>query len=240
MVIPYPTIIWKFIAVLKYSCSSINVYLESTGAYFYKCDAFSSFVRWKAGSESFIIVNTTGETPVLDELQSVEPYASVYAPPCSWTYVHASDAGRSMLHATLTKEYHHLDHPFHGPIILKASSRIGAYLPLILCQAGDGNQFGGYWINTAQAEAHSQFEIVDDLFLAPGTHLDVMLVGGPEPWDKGVDFIEPVDILDKHARPNDGILVQKVSSSYGSLYQVLCQMLGTHVSLYNYYYYYYY
>ncbi|CBI34863.3 unnamed protein product, partial [Vitis vinifera] len=200
----------------------------SNGAYFYRCDAFSSFVRWKAGSESFIIVNATGETPVLDKLESVEPYASVYGPPCAWTYVYASSAGRAMLHATLTKEYQHHDHPFHGPIVLQASSRIGAYLPLVLRQAGDGNQFGGYWINTAQAEAHSQFENLDDLFLVPGTHLDVMLVGGPEWWDKSVDFNETVDILDEHARLKDGVLVHEVSSSYGSLYRVLCQILGTY------------
>lgn len=207
--------------------------MEFTGAYFYRCDAFSSFVRWKAGSESFIIVNATGETPVLDKLESVEPYASVYGPPCAWTYVYASSAGRAMLHATLTKEYQHHDHPFHGPIVLQASSRIGAYLPLVLRQAGDGNQFGGYWINTAQAEAHSQFENLDDLFLVPGTHLDVMLVGGPEWWDKSVDFNETVDILDEHARLKDGVLVHEVSSSYGSLYRVLCQILGTYVSLHN-------
>lgn len=149
--------------------------------------------------------------------------------------MHATDAGQSLLHATLTKEYQNLDHPFHGPIILKASSRIGAYLPLSLRQAGDGNQYGGYWMNTAQAEAHSQFENLDDLFLAPGTHLDVMLVGGPELWDKGGDFIKTVDILDEHSRPKKGVDVHEVSSSYQSLYRVLCQKLGTYVSFHNYY-----
>lgn len=205
--------------------------MEFTGAYFYKCDAFNSFVRWKVGSESFIIVNATGETLDLDKMENVKSYASINGPPCAWTYVYASGAGHAMLHATLTKEYQHLDHPFHGTIVLKASSRLGAYLPLILQQAGDGNQFGGYWINTTQAKAHSQLENLDDLFLVPGTHLDVILVGGPEQWDKGVEFIENVDILYEHASLKDGIRVHNVSTDDGRLYRVSCQTLGTYVSL---------
>ncbi|KAK9272744.1 hypothetical protein L1049_003121 [Liquidambar formosana] len=200
----------------------------SNGAYFCRCDAFSSLIRWKAGSESFIIVNATGEKSVLDKLENVELNASVYGPPCAWTYVYASASGRAMLHATLSKDYHHFDHLLHGPVVLKASSRIAAYPPLILRQAGDGNQFGGYWFDFARAEAPNQLENLDDLYLAPGTHLDVMLVGGPEPWDKNVGFPKTVEILDEeHAHIKHGVLVHQLSRSNGGLYRVLCQTLGT-------------
>lgn len=134
-----------------------------------------------------------------------------------------------MLHATFSKEYHHFDNSFSGPIVFKATSRIAAYRPLTLHQAGDGNQFGGYWVNTAGAEADNQLEDQDKLYLVPGTQLDVMLHGGPERWDKGVDFMETVEIFyEEHAHDN-GVQMHQISSSYGSLYRVSCRTLGTYV-----------
>ena len=207
--------------------------MSTAGAYFYKCDAFSSFIKWKAGSESFIIVNATGEKPVLDMLENVELHASLNGPPCSWTNIYASGPGRAMLRATLSKDYHLVDNSLHGPIVLKASSRIAAYPPLIICQSGDGSQFGGYWFDLAQAEAHNLLENLDKLYLVPGTHLDIMLLGGPEKWDKGVDFIETVDILDEgHGPIQNGVLVNQVSGNNRSVYRVSCQMLGNFVSFF--------
>ncbi|XP_059670096.1 nuclear pore complex protein GP210 isoform X2 [Cornus florida] len=190
----------------------------SNGAHFYRCDAFSSSIRWKVGSESFTIVNATGESFVLDNL---------YEPPCAWTYVYASHSGRTMLYASLSKEYQHVDHSFVGPIVLKASSRIAAYSPLIVHQASDGNQFGGYWFDMVQAEAHNQLVNLDDLNLVPGTQLDVMLRGGPERWDQGVDFIDTREILgEENTHLKDGVVVHQISTSYGSPYRILCQTLG--------------
>ncbi|KAA8548147.1 hypothetical protein F0562_004591 [Nyssa sinensis] len=191
----------------------------SNGAYFHRCDAFSSSIRWKAGSESFTIVNATVESFILDEL---------CGPPCSWTYVFASSAGRTILHATLSKDSQQLDHSSSGPIALKASLSIAAYSPLIVHQAGDGNQFGGYWFDLAQAESQNQLVNLDDLYLVPGTQLDVMLRGGPDRWDQGVDFIESVETLDEEHTPlNDGVLVHQISTSYGTPYRIFCQTLGT-------------
>uniref|UniRef100_A0A5B7BTW7 BIG2 domain-containing protein n=1 Tax=Davidia involucrata TaxID=16924 RepID=A0A5B7BTW7_DAVIN len=191
----------------------------SNGAYFYRCDAFSSSIRWKAGSESFAIVNATVESFVLDKL---------CGPPCAWTCVFASSAGHTILHATLSKDYQQLDHSLSGPIVLKASLRIAAYSPLIVHQAGDGNQFGGCWFNLTQAEAQNQLVNLDNLYLVPGTHLDVMLCGGPDRWDQGVDFIGTVESLDEeHTDLKDGVLVHQISTSYGTPYRILCQTLGT-------------
>ncbi|KAH7510680.1 hypothetical protein FEM48_ZijujUnG0099600 [Ziziphus jujuba var. spinosa] len=195
----------------------------SNGAYFYRCDAFSSFVKWKVGSESFIVVNATGKMPVLDMLGNAE----FHGPPCSWTYVYASRSDRAMLHATFSKEYGHFDSSFDGPILLKASSHIAAYPPLIVQQAGDGNQFGGYWFDMDQAEADNKVENLEKLYLVPGTYLDVLLLGGPQRWDKGVEFNEKVDIVeDEHAHIKDGFHVHQLSGGYRSLYRVLCQTPG--------------
>ncbi|XP_062106942.1 nuclear pore complex protein GP210 isoform X1 [Humulus lupulus] len=197
------------------------------GAYFYRCDAFNSFIKWKAGSEFFIVGNTTKETPPLDVLGNADLFTAFHGPPCSWKSIYASRAGRDLLHASFSKEYDHFDSSFHGPIVLKASSRIAAYPPLIIHQAGDGNQFGGYWFDLDQAEAGNKMESLDKLFLAPKTYLDVILVGGPEQWDKNINSIERVDILNKeYDRGDVGVHVHKLSGDYRSLYRVSCQVSG--------------
>ncbi|KAK8586935.1 hypothetical protein V6N12_021454 [Hibiscus sabdariffa] len=199
----------------------------SNGAYFSRCDAFHSFIKWKVGSESFIVTNGTGDTSVLEKKDNLELHVPVDGPPCSWTYIYASASGQAMLHATFSKEYYHFDPSSSGPNVLRATSRIASYRPLTLHQAGDGNQFGGYWVNTAGVEAGNQLEDQDKVYLVPGTQLDVILHGGPERWDEGVDFVETVEIFDeKHAHDN-GVLVHQISSSCGSLYRLLCQTLGT-------------
>ena len=221
-------IIWK---LLFFPANfPFEVDLPFAGAYFSRCDAFHSFIKWKAGSESFIVTNATGEAPVFEKQENLELHVPVDSPPCSWTYVYASASGQAMLHATFSKEYHHFDPSLSGPIVLKATSRIAAYRSLTLHQAGDGNHFGGYWLNTAGAEAANQLEDQDKVYLVPGTQLDVMLHGGPERWDKGVDFMETVEIFyEEHAHDN-GVHLHQISSSHGSLYRVLCQTLGNYVS----------
>ncbi|GAY46849.1 hypothetical protein CUMW_100160 [Citrus unshiu] len=198
------------------------------GAYFYRCDAFSSSVNWKAGSESFIVLNATKKQPFLDKLGTVEHDISLHGPPCSWAHLYASSSGRTMLHATLSKDYQHFDRSFDGPIVLKASSRIAAYPPLIVQQAGDGSGFGGYWFNLGQSETTTQMEALDKLYLVPRTHVDVLLVGGPEPWEEDVDFIETFEIFNgKHNHASDGVHIHVVSGSSKNLYGVFCQTLGT-------------
>ncbi|EXC20346.1 hypothetical protein L484_020567 [Morus notabilis] len=197
------------------------------GALFYRCDAFHSFIKWKAGSDAFAVVNTTKETPVVDVLSNAELLTGPHGPPCSWTSVYASHAARDMLHATFSKEYDHLDSSFHGPIVLKASSRIAAYPPLVIRQAGDGNQFGGYWFDLDRAEADNKVQNLDKLYLVPGTYLYLMLLGGPEQWDRGVDLIENVDIFgEKYAQAEVGVHVHQLSGGYRSVYRVSCQSPG--------------
>ncbi|TYI63709.1 hypothetical protein E1A91_D09G035200v1 [Gossypium mustelinum] len=200
----------------------------SNDAYFSRCDAFHSFIKWKAGSESFIVTNATGEAPVLEKEDNLELHVPVDGPPCSWTYIYASASGQAMLHATFSKEYHHIDPSLSGPIVLRATSRIASYMPLTLHQAGDGNRFGGYWVNTARIEATNQLEDRDKVYLVPGTQVDVILHGGPERWGKGVEFVQKVEIFDEEHAHDNGVDVHLISSSHGSLYRLLCQTLGTY------------
>ncbi|XP_008230475.1 PREDICTED: nuclear pore complex protein GP210-like [Prunus mume] len=139
----------------------------SNGAYFYRCDAFSSFIKWKAGSESFFIVNATGESPALDSLGNADFHASNYGPPFSWAYIYASASGRATLHATLSKEYHYFDSSSGGPIVLKASSLIVAYSPLSIRQGGDGKHFSGYFFDLALAETDKQLVKLGKIYLVP-------------------------------------------------------------------------
>lgn len=201
----------------------------SNGAYFYRCDAFRSFIKWKVGSGPFIIVNAKGEASDLDMLRNAEFHTSSYGSPCSWADLYASASGRATLHATLSKEYHNFESSFHGPIVLKASSLIAAYPPLNVRQAGDGNHYGGYFFDLALTESDNPLVKLDKMYLVPGTHLDVMLLGGPEQWKDGVEFVETVEIFNKeHGHIDDGASVQRLSETNKSLYRVSCEMLGTY------------
>lgn len=212
-------------------CLFAYVDLSFSDAYFYRCDAFSSLIKWKAGSESFVIVNENQEQSYLETLGNTQLLSSTDIFPCSWARLYASSPGQAMIHATLSKEYHQFDHSFHGPVVFKASLRVAAYLPLIICQADDGNQFGGYWFDLAQEEANKQLDNLEKLYLAPGSNLDVLLIGGPDPWDKHVDFLETVEVLnEENALVEDGVLVHRVSTSYRSLYGLFCQTMGSFVS----------
>ncbi|KAL2529004.1 Nuclear pore complex protein [Forsythia ovata] len=197
----------------------------SGGSYFYTCDAFRSSIRWKTESEYFTIVNATVEPFVYNKQDAL---SSSYGPPCARTLIYASNSGRTLLHATLTQEYQQFDHASSGSIVLKASSRIAAYLPLIVHQANDGNQFGGYSYDLSQAEAQNQLENLDYLYLTPGTHLDVMLQGGPERWHQGVEFIEVMEALDEHnSYVTDRVLMHLLLTSNSSAYRIQCQSLGS-------------
>ncbi|XP_057770260.1 nuclear pore complex protein GP210 [Salvia miltiorrhiza] len=200
----------------------------STGAYFHACDAFRSFIRWKTESDSFIIVNTTMEVFVTGIKEAVEPHSISYGPPCSWTNIYAASCGRTLLHATLTRDNQLPDHVGRESTVLKASSSIAAFLPLIVHQASDGNQFGGYWFDWVHAESQNQLNSLDYLYLVPGTHLDVLLRGGPERWGKDVEFVENVAVLaEQDGLVKDKIFIRQIPTNYGNPYRIGCDSLGT-------------
>ncbi|KAL8471258.1 hypothetical protein ACS0TY_028786 [Phlomoides rotata] len=198
----------------------------SNGAYFYACDAFRSAIRWTTESNSFIIVNSTAV--VSDKQEAIVSHSTFYGPPCAWTNIYASNSGRTILHATLTRENQFSDHTGRESIVSKVSSSIAAFLPLVVHQASDGNQFGGYWFDMAHSESQNQLSNLDYLYLAPGAHLDVMLRGGPERWGKDVEFIENVEVLaEQSAYVKDRVVAHHMSISNGNFYRVGCESLGT-------------
>ncbi|RYR07176.1 hypothetical protein Ahy_B05g074493 isoform E [Arachis hypogaea] len=197
----------------------------ANGAFFYRCNVFNSLIKWKAGSESFVIVNSTRDLSYLETATNTQFHSSADGFPCSWTHLYALNPGHAVIHAILSKEYNEYS---HGPVVLKASFRVAAYVPLIVQQASDGNKFGGYWLDLAQTKSNKQSHTLEELYLVPGTSLDILLVGGPEQWDKGVDFIETVNVIRQdNALVENGVLVHRLSGSYNSLYGVSCQTLGT-------------
>ncbi|KAL0351046.1 UNVERIFIED_CONTAM: Nuclear pore complex protein [Sesamum radiatum] len=172
-----------------------------------------SSIRWKTESESFLIVNSTADFFASEKQEAV--HSSSFGPPCAWTHIYASNTGRTVVHATLTRESQQYDHSSSGSIVLKASLSIAAYSPLIVHQASDGNQFGGYWFDLARRESQHQLNNLDNIYLAPGTHLDIMLQGGPERWGKDVEFIETVEVLDEQiSYVKDGIFIDQMSTNY--------------------------
>eukprot|EP00268_Persea_americana_P027648 TRINITY_DN2697_c0_g3_i2.p1 TRINITY_DN2697_c0_g3~~TRINITY_DN2697_c0_g3_i2.p1 ORF type:complete len:1086 (+),score=189.17 TRINITY_DN2697_c0_g3_i2:239-3496(+) len=201
----------------------------SSGNYYCRCDAFSSFIRWQVltGSEYFKIANTT-EAWAFDMLPYHVGSKSLYGRPCAWASLYAANAGRALIQAALLKDLWSSNS--EGHVILKASGVVGAYHPLVVRQAGDGNRYGGYWVDLTRIEVGVQNMVstnLDELYLVPGTGLDILLLGGPEPWDHGVEFIDTVEIFtEDNELLKDGIVVDQAYTSRGTLYNCFCQKLG--------------
>ncbi|KAF5204727.1 Nuclear pore membrane glycoprotein [Thalictrum thalictroides] len=193
----------------------------SDGSNFYSCDSFSSMVKWNCGSDSFKIFNVMGEARSLIELPDVDGLYSLYDLPCAQINIYASSVGRALLQATLQIERQPYGHPSDGPKVLKASSLIGSYNPLVAQQIGNGNHFGGH-----SADLPSEGAGIDELYLVPGTNLDIKLFGGPERWDQSVEFVEAVNIFSEVHLRNNGVLVDQESTNNGGVYRVACLTFG--------------
>jgi len=70
-----------------------------------------------------------------------------------------------------------------------------------------------------------------ELYLVPGSTMDVFLFGGPERWDRVVDFVETVDVIGESKNHiTSSTAVQKLSSG---LYRVSCLSKVSYVSTSN-------
>lgn len=193
-------------------------------------------MKWNiiSGVDSFKVVNTAGVSWNSDMLPHIEGYNTLYGPPCAWTLLYASHAGRALLQATLSSMLPSYFHSFDGPFMLKATSSFSAYSPFMVHQAGDGNEFGGYWVDLTKSHTSfidSNYSGMDRLYLVPGSGMDILLLGGPEPWDESVEYIDSVEIHgDQDHSMSDGLLLEQISSSSGRLYRVVCLALGSFVS----------
>ncbi|KAK3132641.1 hypothetical protein QOZ80_6AG0525560 [Eleusine coracana subsp. coracana] len=197
----------------------------SNGHSFSQCDHFNAFIRWSllSENESFQILNDA-EASSIEDLKHNAGSLGQIGNPCAWISLNASTAGRATVVATFSFDSDSEFEAFTGPILLKATSKVAAYYPLVVLQGGNGNQFGGYWFDLSRI--HSRISNMDsnspkEMYLVPGSTMDVFLFGGPEQWDTGVDFIETVDVIGESKNQiASSAAVQKISSG---LYQVSCQ-----------------
>ncbi|XP_051189761.1 nuclear pore complex protein GP210 [Lolium perenne] len=207
----------------------------SNGLSYSRCDYFNAFIRWSLLSENqtFEFVDTT-EALGAEAFKHHTGSWTQYGNPCAWVSLNAAAAGRATVVATFSSESESYLETFNVPILLKAISKVSAYYPLLALQAGNGNQFGGYWVDLSRLQ--SEIQNVGDnspkeLYLVPGSTMNVFLYGGPEPWDKVVDFVETVDVVGEPKSYTTGsTAVQKISSG---LYQVSCQSEGSFKLLFS-------
>uniref|UniRef100_A0A1D1XKT8 Nuclear pore membrane glycoprotein 210-like n=2 Tax=Anthurium amnicola TaxID=1678845 RepID=A0A1D1XKT8_9ARAE len=201
------------------------------GSYFDRCDAFNSFVKWRvlSVSETFVVSNATRAESASDVLPHLNLFGHIYGCPCSWTYLYASSPGHAMLHATFSSKMQSPDLLFGGQIILQASAPIAAYSILVTCQAGNGNQFGGYCWEFPRGDSgveRADLGTLNELYLVPGTSMDVLVVGGPDRWDHGVEYIDSIEIQAEENLPAAGVTWKQAFTDTGTLYNILCQTVG--------------
>lgn len=190
-----------------------------------RCDAFSSLIRWRINSEteSFKIIEKPAGFLNIDE---------DYGSPCAWVYLHASAAGRATVAATLSYDIHSYSESSDGPTILKAAILVSAYYPLVVCQAGSGSQFGGYYVNLSVTDAGgwiTERKSLDELYLVPGSTMDILLFGGPQRWSPRVEFVDTLHILERSdSSTTDAVVVNRLSHQ---MYRISCETKGHFVSM---------
>ncbi|XP_020590904.1 LOW QUALITY PROTEIN: nuclear pore complex protein GP210 [Phalaenopsis equestris] len=204
----------------------------SDGNYFYQCDSFNSFIKWSvfSDSETFRVLSTTEKICEANMLHLTENSKQSYSQPCAWTCLFAHGTGRAVLHATLSTDLHSPFHSTDEPFILKTAFPIAAFSPLIAYQAGNGNRFGGYSIDMSEITngiKHSYSTALDELYLAPGSAMDIHLCGGPERWHLNVEYVEKVEVTGEHdLSVTNGVQVHRAFFNGSQVYTALCLSVG--------------
>ncbi|KAJ1693956.1 hypothetical protein LUZ63_010654 [Rhynchospora breviuscula] len=192
----------------------------SNGDHFTRCDAFSSLIRWRINSEieSFKIIDKAAGLVSIDENHDY---------PCARVHLHASAAGRATLAATLSYETRSYSESSDVPIVLKAATVVSAYHPLVVYQAGSGSRFGGYYVNLSEIETGGSImerKVLDELYLVPGSTMDILLFGGPQRWSPRVEFVDTLDVLDQPGSlTKDAVVVNRLSYQ---MFRISCQTRG--------------
>lgn len=192
-------------------------------------------MKWRVLSESevFLVSNTTGEELASNvSLHGVSEEVS--RSPCSWAYLYASNPGHAVLHASFSSKTQSTDLFLDGEVALQSSAQIAAYHPLAAFQAGNGNQFGGYFLEFRRRETVDKYfdlEPLSELYLAPGSAMDVLIIGGPDQWGHSVEYVDTVKIRGEKSLPPEGVIFTKAVTDDGTLYNILCRRAGTFVCI---------
>jgi nuclear pore complex protein Nup210 len=200
-------------------------FLFCEGDYFMRCDAFSSLIHWRIYSEfePFKIIEKPARFLNVDEN---------YGSPCAWVHLHASAPGRATVSAALSYDIRSYSELSDGPTVLKAATMVSAYHPLVVYQAGSGSQFGGYHVNLSITETEGRIaerKGLDELYLVPGSSIDIILFGGPQRWSPRVEFVDTLQVLKQtDSLTTDAAMVNRLSHQ---MYQVSCETRGNFVSV---------
>ncbi|CAN6449269.1 unnamed protein product [Victoria cruziana] len=227
------------VEVGKYIVAAATLKAED-GGYYHKCDAFSSSVRWQVLGDvvPFKIANETGNVDCLG-ISDLERAEFSRGPPCACACLYASSAGRAELHAVMFKDMASSKYLFNTSeqLVLRAAKTLVAYPPLFVYQAGDGNRFGGYKVDVpvSYSSAHTDsLKRVSELYLVPGTRIEIVLLGGPERWDNNMEFIESLEIVAEDINTlNAGVRISNSSINRGTLYDIYCQDLGAYKLIFS-------
>ena len=182
-------------------------------------------MKWRIVSESEVFLVTNRTVDLIANLSFHGRSEEEYGPHCSWRYLYASNSGHAVIHASLSSKTQSSDSLLDGEISLQTSAEIAAYHPLTVFQAGSGNHYGGY---------HWEFqkeESLHELYLAPGSSMDVFITGGPDRWSHAVEYIDTVEVKEENDLYSQGVLLKKTLAYDGAFYTVLCQKEGKFVSI---------
>lgn len=200
-------------------------YFFLEGDHFMRCDAFSSLILWRISSEteSFKIIEKSVGPLNVDEK---------HGSPCGWVYLHASAAGRATVAAALTYETRSYSKSSDGPTVLKTATAVSAYYPLVVYQAGSGSRYGGYYVNLSETEMEgwiTERKGLDELYLVPGSTMDILLFGGPQRWSPRVEFVDTLHVLEQpDSSATDAVVVIRLSHQ---MYRISCERRGDYVSI---------
>ncbi|KAI5054712.1 hypothetical protein GOP47_0029857 [Adiantum capillus-veneris] len=200
------------------------------GRYYSKCDSFSSLIGWKviSGESSFIEANDTSDGSSKKNIQDVETFSSV----CDLKQFLAVRPGHATITVSLVVENSCAPLGLLPSNKLSVSWTAAAYGPLTILQAGDGSSYGGYHCGTSYIETSENRHLfhqcqISVLRLVPGSSMNVLLKGGPEPWGHGVEFIERHEV--SAISGENGMeppVVTHLAGSGGRLYDIMCGSFG--------------
>lgn len=233
--------------------SNDNFMCYYAGLEYSRCDVFRQVVRWGVfGADGLFSVVKEVPNILYPELQGQlgdrdadnfhseqkELLHLIHPHACAWTLISAARPGRATVRASLNMRdlLVGVSSPeIEGPY-LECSWSIAAFSPLTLEQAGNGGRHGGYSHKVAStgrvSVEPSQSERLTELLLVPRSNMKVILLGGPERWHQGVEFIDTNVVTTDHgSNIKEDVGVTHSQDGGNRVYNIECKTVGNYVSV---------
>lgn len=223
------------------------------GLEYSRCDVFRQVVRWGVfGADGLFSVVKEVPNILHPDLQgrlgdrNADNFRSeqkelldlIHPHACAWTLISAAQPGRATVRASLYMRdlLVGVSSPEIEGSYLECSWAIAAFSPLTLELAGDGDRHGGYSHKVAGtghvSVEQSESEWLRELILVPRSNMKVILLGGPERWRQGVEFIDTHDVITDHgSNIKDDVGVSHSQDGGNRVYNIECKMVGNYVSV---------